>query len=209
MIQLVKNILRSYAFKYVPPTSYPIFQLPAGNLPLELLNDDVRREVITWPFRPDVLLTESRLSCHHSLLYSGMGTVVEHPIFALGDNMEGHSRRNSLEIIDVDAHDEPPASTSSSFSQGPHQPRPILRHSQSFHPDAIISLVDDSDDEVQILSDSFQGLLRVLLYLVSQFIICQAVGRKRPIADVLDLHHHPLRWMFLLQFHPFPVDMQA
>jgi hypothetical protein len=98
-----------------------------------------------------------------TFLSAGMGTVVDHPMFALGEiqgNMQPNSRRNSVEIIDVDAHDE--ASTSSS-SQGPPRPRPVLRPTHSFHSDSIISLVDDSDDEVEILSDPIQGRLRMIV----------------------------------------------
>jgi hypothetical protein len=96
-----------------------------------------------------------------------MATIVEHPMFSLGEiqnNLEGNPRRNSVEIIDVDAHDEPPAS-GSSMSQGPPRPRPALRPRHSFHPNSIISLVDDSDDEVQILSDPIQGRHRCIVVL--------------------------------------------
>lgn len=140
-----------------------------------------------------------------------MATIVEHPLFALGEirnNMEANPRRNSVEIIDVDAHDEPPAS-SSLLSQVPPRPRPSLRPRNSFHPDAIISLVDDSDDEVQILSNPIPGrhsYVVVYCFLLIEF--CQAVDRERPIAAASDLRHCILLCLLLLlQFHPYPVDM--
>jgi len=141
-----------------------------------------------------------------------MATIVEHPLFALGEirnNMEPNPRRNSVEIIDVDAHDEPPPS-SSLLSQVPPRPRPSLRPRHSFHPD-IISLVDDSDDEVQILSDPIPGRHSyVVVYCFSLIEFCQVVDRKRPIAAVSDLHHRILLCLpLLLQYHPYLVDTTA
>jgi hypothetical protein len=80
-----------------------------------------------------------------------MATLLEHPIFDIQNNIEANPTRNSVEIIDVDAHDDPAAS-SSLLSQPPRRLRPISFH----HPD-IISLVDDSDDEIEILSDPIPG----------------------------------------------------
>ena len=121
-----------------------------------------------------------------------MGTVVEHPLSALGEiqnNLDVNSTRNSVEIIDVDAHDEPP---SSPLSQTSSRPRPALRPRHSFHPDSVISLVDDSDDEVQILSDPIQGKLKYLVVSCFSLKFCQALCMKRPIAAVSDLHRIPL-----------------
>ena len=129
----------------------------------------LRREAITWPecSRHGVSFLTSVF--HRLLSCSGMATVLEHPIFSHGEiqnNIEGNPRRNPVEIIDVDAHDEHPAS-SSLLSQPPPRPRPALRPRHSFHPDAIISLVDDSDDEIEILSDpipSRHGFLVVFCF---------------------------------------------
>ncbi|KAF9532661.1 hypothetical protein CPB83DRAFT_847148 [Crepidotus variabilis] len=95
------------------------------------------------------------LTNNHDPLFSSlpsMATIVERPMSALNDiqaNMERNTRRNSIEIIDVDEFDDT-TQRASSLSRSPPRPRPRMRTSFQPHPETII-LSDSDDDDIEIL----------------------------------------------------------
>ncbi len=106
-----------------------------------------------------------------------MGTVVEPFILPLGDlqnDVDANSRTSSVEVIDVDANES--VAPSSSVPMGGPRIRPAFRQRQPFgvqrEPEAI-SLTDDSDDEIQILSDMIRGrctfIVWSLCFVLSNF----------------------------------------
>lgn len=84
-----------------------------------------------------------------------MCTVVERPVWLsdLPNNMEGTSDRISFEIIDVDANEGLAPSASGSVQAPRPQPDLFTIRGQP----ETISLLDDSDDDIEILSAPTQG----------------------------------------------------